>query len=596
MFIFSVCNKLKIKNMRLKFLSVLVCSLFFCGCDPNEDNGNHNNSDLSENFGAAASRDFIGQVVDMDNHAIQNATVKVGTSTAQTDVNGIFLINGAEVYEKFAYITAEKAGYINGSRSLVPTAGKNNVKIMMITATPIASISSGESTDVDLPNGTKVTFDGAFEDENGNAYSGQVNVSMFHLRPSDENISSLMPGMLYAQGEDGNAKVLETFGMLNVELRGSGGQKLNINDGHTAQISMKIDDSQLGTAPASIPLWHFDEAVGYWKQDGTATKQGNLYVGNASHFSWWSWDISFPAVIIRVHVRDGNGRGIPHVGLSLVQVGMSPFIEYTQSDGGLCVVVPLNMELVFSVHDMCGDIISSSNVGPFSSSVSLPDVTLEETSLVKGKLVKCNEEAVANGYIILFYGNTVLSAAVDDGLFDFVVPVCASENHFSILGYDYENAQTTGELNQMLAGSVTDLSNLIACTTINEYIVYQIDDRPVNYIYDGISTSSNTSVPFIISGMPVANNDRVRMVISGITTVPGNYFQNEFDFTCRQFELPNTTFNLHFENEGFPNQSADIRLNSYGNVGEYIDIAFEGYSPGSSHERLKGYAHVIRDN
>lgn len=118
-----------------------------------------------------------------------------------------------------------------------------------------------------MSNGTKVVFDGAFQEENGNNYSGSVQVAIFNLLPSDDNISKLMPGMLYAQTETNEQAVLETFGMINVELRGSAGQKLNLKNGHTADITMRIDDSQLATAPNTIPLWHFDEERGYWKEE-----------------------------------------------------------------------------------------------------------------------------------------------------------------------------------------------------------------------------------------------------------------------------------------------------------------------------------------
>ena len=251
-------------------LALLVLSIAFSSCNPNDDDttNTNNNTNFSENFGAKADRDFIGQVVDTNNQPIPNVAVKIGTSTVQTDMNGVFIINQANVNERFAYIIAKKAGFIDGSRAMVPTNGKNNVRIMMIPNTPLATIQSGVASEVALPSGTKVVFDGAFETEAGVAYSGSVAVAMFHLAASNENISSLMPGMLYAQATDGSAKVLETFGMMQVELKGNAGQKLQIAKTHTAQINMPIEASQLTTAPNSIPLWHFDEENGYWKQEG----------------------------------------------------------------------------------------------------------------------------------------------------------------------------------------------------------------------------------------------------------------------------------------------------------------------------------------
>ncbi|MBA4154785.1 hypothetical protein [Flavobacterium sp.] len=94
--------------MKYLLLSLL---LFVLSCSPNDDSnsdGNPTNDKFSENFGNEVNRDFIGQVVDAANYPIQNVTIKIGSSTVQTDINGVFIINNASVYQKFAFITAKK--------------------------------------------------------------------------------------------------------------------------------------------------------------------------------------------------------------------------------------------------------------------------------------------------------------------------------------------------------------------------------------------------------------------------------------------------------------------------------------------------------
>jgi hypothetical protein len=136
---------------------------------------------------------------------------------------------------------------------------------MLIPNTPTATITSGANSEVSLPNGTKVKFDGSFKDASGNAYLGNVQVSLYHLKPTNSYLSELMPGSLLASNASGEARVLETFGMLHVELTGSAGEKLNLANGHTAEISIDIDASQLGTSPTTIPLWSFEEREAYVK-------------------------------------------------------------------------------------------------------------------------------------------------------------------------------------------------------------------------------------------------------------------------------------------------------------------------------------------
>lgn len=230
---------------KITFSLLLIFGLLACENHDDSTSGNGNSDSFTENFGSTTSRDFMGQVIDENKNPIINALVSIGNSTTYTDDNGIFIIKNASVYEKFAHIKVEKIGFLEGSRSLAPTDAMNQVKIMLIANAPIATVNSGEASEVELSNGTKVNFDGAFQDENGNTYTGNINVFAYHLESSNSNLMDLMPGMLFAEAEDGSAKILETFGMLNVELVGNGGQKLQIAQGHTAQITMKIDDSQL---------------------------------------------------------------------------------------------------------------------------------------------------------------------------------------------------------------------------------------------------------------------------------------------------------------------------------------------------------------
>ncbi len=587
----------------LKLLSALIV-LSFLSCDPKDDDlviSNNPKGDFSKNFGATATRDFIGQVVTSDNFPISGANIKIGNSTAITDSNGVFVIDGAEVYEKFAHISVEKTGYISGSRSLVPIEGKNDVKIMLIPANTTLTVSSGASSTVNLPNGSKVVFDGAFQDESGNTYSGNVNVTMYHLETSNENIASLMPGMLYAQNASGSAVGLETFGMLHVELTGSGGQKLQPAAGHTAQITLAINGSQVATAPAIIPLWHFDEQGGYWKEEGQAVKQGNKYIGNVSHFSWWNVDMATNVFVSRVHATDANGRPLQYVGLSLTSPGSPEIIYNTQSDGGFCFLVPLNQAMELKAYDACGNVLQTRSIGPLATPSDIGDFILNQTVNIKGKLMKCDlNTPVTSGYVQMHYGNAVFLSQSSNGVFDFAMPICANNPNFSIKGDDFENFQTTGSLNFTIQSPITDLGNLITCNSVTEYIVYQTKKNgvtyPTKYIFDGISAAPDAGFPMFIEGR--SSNQSNYCFIICLTFVPGFY-----SGTSGQFEVDvlhsvgNSSETWAFRQEGSPGSVLALTLNQMGGVGEYIDISFRGNGISGINTVVEtiGYAHVLRD-
>lgn len=587
------------------FFLLLFLAVNFFSCESNDDenqNSGPNDETFTQNFGSAVSRDFIGQVVDFNDDPIQGVTIKIGTSTAQTDINGVFIINGAGVYERFAFIKATKSGYIDGSRSMVPTTGSNNVKIMLLANTPVQTIQSGSVSEVALPSGTKVVFDGAFEDANGNDYSGSVQVALFHLLPSDVNFDKLMPGMLYAQ-TDTNAQVgLETFGMINVELRGSGGQKLNLKEGHTAEIVVQIDDSQLATAPNTIPLWHFDEEKGYWKEDGVATKVGNKYVGEVSHFSWWNCDAPFPLVTLTVTIVDANGNGISNVGVGLIANGNAwPVIGYTNNDGQVSGLVPSNQTLVLNVYPdyySCNssNVIYSSSIGPFTANTTLPNIVINNSpttmsSTVVGSLVKCDNTNVTNGYVILNRAGGYSVSPVTNGAFSFNEIYCPSNTQFTLKGFDLENLQKTDSIAYNFTAPITNIGNLQACTAVDEFISYQIDGGTPVFLVENVTGGSNSQGGLPSGGLNLYgfSGNNQGMSIWGNTNVPGIY-------TTAQFSIEGSGVGYIYS--GTTN-TIQFNLNQVGVIGQYIDMTFSGtyLDPETGATRtLTGVAHVIRDN
>ncbi|MER3463504.1 MAG: hypothetical protein C4329_02890, partial [Chitinophagaceae bacterium] len=49
-----------------------------------------------------------------------------------------------------------------------------------------------------------------------------------------------------------------------------------------------------------------DETSGIWKEESTATKQGNVYVGDVKHFSFWNCYVSANAVILSMTLKNAT--------------------------------------------------------------------------------------------------------------------------------------------------------------------------------------------------------------------------------------------------------------------------------------------------
>jgi hypothetical protein len=350
------------KLNKLSLLGLSLITMLFSNCTKSEDTellekkATILETNAKFDLGKTVGRAFKGIVVDQNNNPLANVSVKLNGKTATTDTSGVFTLSNVSVLERFAYVTTEKAGFLNGSRTLMTHEGLNSLKIMMLPETVVATIPSGATKIVALPNGVKVTFDGAFMNESGTAYNGNVKVIMNHLDSADKNVFDKMPGTLLALNTAGEYKGLETYGMINVELRGTNNEKLQLTSGHKAQVVLPIAPNQLDTAPAKIQLWHFDEVVGIWKEDGFSTRIGSVYKGEVSHFSWWNNDDAFVVATLNVTVMNDDGTPVNNVRITINRFAGSTGdvlmdLGVTNSNGMLSSPIPLNEQLVFKAYD-----------------------------------------------------------------------------------------------------------------------------------------------------------------------------------------------------------------------------------------------------
>lgn len=151
--------------------------------------------------------------------------------------------------------------------------------------------------------------------------------------------------------------------MLNVELRGNDDQKLQIATGHKANISLPIAANQLDTAPATIPLWHFNEDSGLWEEQGFSRRQGDRYVGSVSHFSWWNNDYAYVVGTLNVTVKNFDNSPVVGVRITITRPTGSTGdvlmdLGFTGANGTLSSPVPLNEVLIFRAYAPDGTLIN----------------------------------------------------------------------------------------------------------------------------------------------------------------------------------------------------------------------------------------------
>ena len=392
-----------------RILLFLLLSFCIIGCqDDNQSTTSTENSAAQNDalfmagLGARVKHNFIGKIVDENNYGLGNVNVTVGGITVKTDWTGTFVINQAEVYEDFAYVKATKNGYILGSRSLKPSAGVNEVRIKLLKKNIVKIIQSGEASEASLSNGAKVKFQGDFVDAQGNPYSGAVQVSVHYLKPNSEETFESMPGMLFAQDQNNDARALETYGMLAVNLYGGSGEALNIKSDSPATLEFPVDQST-PNAPSTIKLWYFDEATGYWKEEGEAQRNGNKYTAEVKHFTWWNCDV--PVTLVDGCITVKAQVPLAHHKIEIIRntTGQMIYTGNVNEFGQICGKFPKGEQITVKVYSNCSNgIIHEEVVGPydseFSSTINVNPTVITNQALITGTINTCAGQPLNNGF------------------------------------------------------------------------------------------------------------------------------------------------------------------------------------------------------
>lgn len=438
-----------------------------------------------------------GQVVDVNNAAISDAIVTFGNATTTTDANGIFRFDNVTTVENRAFVKVQKDGYFHGSRTFFAYANQRaNVRISLLEKTIQGSVTASGGT-VTTPEGVKLEFPAnAVADANGNPYTGTVQVAAQYLDPSADNILSIMPGDLRGITTENVEEGLTTYGMVAVELLGASGELLNVADGKTVQLTMPVGSDQVSSAPAEIPLWYFDETNGVWKEEGKATLQGNEYIGDVAHFTYWNCDINWDLIYLDGSVLlDGAALEGAYVCLTFDNNGwQSSACDVTNSAGVFSGQVPANTTFTMNIYPAswtnCGDAIHTQNIGPFTADVTLDPITIDPSTVadnsvtVTGSMVDCDNNPVTNGYAKIKIGWAEYYAYTTDGSIDHTFTHCGGSNDVEITVVDLDDFTQSDPATYTYANAI-DFGQAQACITLAEYIIFD---------FNGVTTTLTENV------------------------------------------------------------------------------------------------------
>jgi hypothetical protein len=435
-----------------------------------------------------------GFVTDGNNAAVKDASVLIGTTTVLTDKYGYFEARNVQMVQNAAVVSVSKTGFFKGIKTFIATANKGAFfRIKLMPKTSAGTVSGTAGGNITLASGLGISFPASaiVNAATNAAYTGAVTVAAFYINPTSADLPLIMPGDLRGLNTDGNLQLLTTYGMVAVELTGTGGELLQIATGKKATLTMPIPAALSTTAPVSIPLWYFNEANGLWKQEGTATKTGNVYVGDVSHFSFWNCDV--PGNYVQFNCTVVSSTGLPiqyaYVKVSIIGLGYGSGYGYTDSTGYTGGIVPANSQLKIEIFEnsFCNNPDYSQNFATTNVNISLGTIVLPSISRIAnltGVVKNCSNANVSNGYIILNNGNNATRYPLSNsGTYSISKLVCNFPSSTILIGEDLNTSLQSPPLNYTINNAGVNLvPNIIACGVTAQQF-FNLTDNGTSFSY-----------------------------------------------------------------------------------------------------------------
>ena len=436
-------------------------------------------------FGMNVQGSVMGTVIDENGQAVSDATVTFGSLTESTDQYGVFQFNDRTMHTGGTYIKVEKDGFFHGSRKFYPVANATSrVTVELMQMVEIVSFASSAGEKVQF-EGVEITFgNNSIMSEDGSDYNGNVKVFAKYLDPTLIETLDQMPGDLTAINSSDERVVLTTFGMLAVELRDDAGNELQIKEGSQADIVMPVPSEILNSAPETIPLWHFDEDLGSWVEEGEATLVNGAYVGQVSHFSFWNYDV--PSNFIHLSGSIFN-TGVP-VQRLLVKItntdNNTNGTGYTNTSGEFGGYVPNGVTLTLEVYDQCGNLIYTTTVGPYEEDVVLDPFNLTVTALkvtISGTVSSCDGVPSDATYVVIEQNDlTSIISVEDDYTFVSNIFYCEEGATVTIGAEDPINQLASANSTFTIEGDVDGVTLELCEASVTQHLYYEYGDQIFN--------------------------------------------------------------------------------------------------------------------
>lgn len=521
--------------------------------------------------------DVVGYIYDESDEPMADVEVSILGNSTRTNEFGVFVFRNTNLDVNGTYITANKSGYILGSDRIYPDNADVNhsyIKMMRLTTNTVVNGASGGN--ILVQGGGIIKFEpNTIVNADGVLHTGTVTVTAKRIAANDPDLADVMPGGLLAQDKDGYTRVLGTLGMVAVELRDANGNELNLAEGSQATVQFPINDNQLTDAPDQIALWSFDENVGLWVEEGFATKEGNNYVGQVQHFSFWNCDAPFPLVHICGTVLNADGSPAENISIEVVADVIYPTgYGVTDSEGRFCGKMPKGKELTITIfYPGCQQEGFIYTVGPFDTDTELDPVSLSNVNngFITGTVL-CGGDPVSNGSVVVTINQqTTVYLTDENGNYSFNTSIfgCETIEGASIFAINNETNESSSvqEINVNEDASI-DLNTCGGCEMTLETVIQTDDVCDVESYYALVDVAGGNG-NFIYSwsnGSTEAINSNISVGIHCVTVTDSEDCQ---EISCIEFEFNGIVDSLSVMNSSCDMDNGSITSNPTGGLAPY---------------------------
>ncbi|QEC44857.1 carboxypeptidase-like regulatory domain-containing protein [Pseudobacter ginsenosidimutans] len=406
-----------------------------------------------------------GRIFDEVGLPVNGAVVTAGTSTATTDINGSFSFKDASLYKSGGFISVEKSGYLAGKRTFqVESKDQHYVSIRLIKKQATQTFNAGSGGTITAADGTTLKFEpgSILNASNNSNYTGTVTILFQIIDPTNPDFAENQPGSVLARSRAGNLYGTMARNLMYVELTGSNGEKLKLNEAMPATFTLPIAPAEFDAAPATLTISSLNDSTGVWQEESIVLKQLNGYLGKVNHFSYWNFHTNFNYAEVTAIIKTPGNISVPHAFVSLgytFENRSAASYGYSDTAGVVKLIMPRNAIGELEVKSRCGDLLHEANLGKIGVSKTLDTIRIAYapgTITFTGTAVNCSANPVANGQVYITVDNQTYTAAVTNGNYSLQIIRCSgTSTSANIKVVDLSNSQFREVSKTVTTGNVT---------------------------------------------------------------------------------------------------------------------------------------------